>query len=83
VREARKKIAEGTFKGMENHNDRKIDAQAVVIQSSTTMKKIDRYILTKFLGTFVFIMLLLLGITIVIDLSEKIDNFVEHQRHVS
>ncbi len=42
------------------------------------MKKIDRYILTKFLGTFVFIMMLLLGITIVIDLSEKIDNFVEH-----
>lgn len=42
------------------------------------MKKIDRYILFKFLGTFVFIMALLLSITIVIDLSEKIDNFVEN-----
>lgn len=40
------------------------------------MKKLDWYILRKFLGTFVFIMALLLGITIVIDLSEKIDPFV-------
>jgi len=40
------------------------------------MKKLDWYILRKFLGTFVFIMALLLGITIVIDLSEKIDNLV-------
>jgi lipopolysaccharide export system permease protein len=43
------------------------------------MKKIDRYILAKFLGTFVFIMALLLAITIVIDLSEKIDSFVENK----
>lgn len=42
------------------------------------MKKLDWYILKKFLGTFVFIMMLLLGITIVIDLSEKIDAFVEN-----
>lgn len=41
------------------------------------MKKIDWYIVKKFLGTFVFIMLLLLGITIVIDISEKIDDLVE------
>jgi lipopolysaccharide export system permease protein len=43
------------------------------------MKKIDRYILAKFLGTFVFIMALLLAISIVIDLSEKIDSFVENK----
>ena len=42
------------------------------------MKKIDAYILKKFLGTFVFIMALLLGVTIVIDLSEKIDAFVDN-----
>jgi lipopolysaccharide export system permease protein len=41
------------------------------------MKKIDWYILKKFLGTFVFIMALLLCITIVIDISEKIDNFID------
>ncbi|MFN8277885.1 MAG: LptF/LptG family permease [Chitinophagales bacterium] len=40
------------------------------------MKKIDWYILKKFLGTFVFILFLLLLITIVIDVSEKIDNFL-------
>ncbi len=42
------------------------------------MKKLDWYILWKFLGTFVFILGLLLSITIVIDLSEKIDNLVEN-----
>lgn len=47
------------------------------------MKKIDWYILKKFLGTFVFIMLLLLGITIVIDLSEKIDSLVENHASVT
>lgn len=41
------------------------------------MKKLDLYILGKFLGTFVFIMLLLTMITVVIDLTEKIDNFIE------
>jgi lipopolysaccharide export system permease protein len=43
------------------------------------MKKLDWYILINFLSTFVFIMMLLLGITIVIDLSEKIDSFMENQ----
>ena len=41
------------------------------------MKKIDWYILKKFLGTFVFIMLLLILITVVIDVSEKMDNFLD------
>ena len=41
------------------------------------MKKIDWYILKKFLGTFVFIMMLLILITVVVDVSEKIDNFIE------
>lgn len=42
------------------------------------MKKLDWYILKNFLGTFVFIMALLLGVTIVVDLSEKIDSFMEY-----
>ena len=42
------------------------------------MKKLDRYILWKFLGTFLFIMMLLLIITIVIDMEEKIDAFVNN-----
>jgi len=46
------------------------------------MKKLDWYILRKFLGTFVFIMALLLSITIVIDLSEKIDSMVDNHAPV-
>lgn len=42
------------------------------------MKKLDWYILKNFLGTFVFIMALLLGITIVVDISEKIDALMEN-----
>lgn len=42
------------------------------------MKILDRYILWKFLGTFLFIMMLLLSITIVIDMEEKIDSFVNN-----
>ena len=42
------------------------------------MKKLDSYILWKFLGTFLFIMALLLCITIVIDMEEKIDAFVNN-----
>jgi lipopolysaccharide export system permease protein len=41
------------------------------------LKKIDWYILRKFLGTFVFIVLLLILITVVVDISEKIDNFLD------
>ncbi|MCF8275984.1 MAG: LptF/LptG family permease [Flavobacteriales bacterium] len=40
--------------------------------------RIDRYILKQFLGTFVFTIGLIISITIVFDLSEKIDNFIEH-----
>ncbi|HRN93245.1 MAG: LptF/LptG family permease [Chitinophagales bacterium] len=41
------------------------------------MKILDRYIVLKYLGTFFFIIGLLIGITIVIDISEKVDNLVE------
>ena len=41
------------------------------------MKKLDSYIVKKFLGTFVFTIVLLLAIAIVIDISEKIDDFMQ------
>lgn len=41
------------------------------------MKKIDLYIVKKFLGTFFFILMLLILIAVVIDFSEKVDNFIE------
>lgn len=41
------------------------------------MKKIDRYILKKFLSTFFFSILLFTVIAVVIDVSEKTDDFVK------
>ncbi|MCO5247529.1 MAG: LptF/LptG family permease [Chitinophagales bacterium] len=41
------------------------------------MHLIDRYIIKKYLGTFGFILLLLTGIAIVIDITEKIDDFLD------
>ncbi len=42
------------------------------------MKKIDIYIIKKFLGTFVYAITMLAVIIIVFDISEKIDEFVEN-----
>ncbi len=41
------------------------------------MKKLDLYILRKFLGTFFFAILLIISISVVFDVTEKIDNFFE------
>jgi len=40
---------------------------------------IDRYIIRKFLGTFLFSIALIIVITVVFDFSEKIDNFLENK----
>src|SRR5882757_385884 len=41
------------------------------------LKLLDRYILKKFIGTFVFTLLVLTVIAVVIDTSEKADDFVK------
>jgi len=43
------------------------------------LKKLDFYIIRKFLGTFFFSIVLILSIAIVFDLTEKMDDFFEHQ----
>lgn len=43
------------------------------------IKIIDVYIIRKFLGTFVFSLVLILTIAVVFDFAEKIDNFMEHE----
>lgn len=40
------------------------------------LKKLDKYIIGKFMGTFFLALLLLVGIVIIFDISEKIDDFV-------
>ncbi len=42
------------------------------------MYKLDLYIIKKFLGTFVFMIMAFLVIAVVFDLSEKIDDFIKH-----
>jgi len=41
------------------------------------LKKIDIYIIRKFLGTYFYSILLLTIIIIIFDISEKIDDFIE------
>ncbi|MDC0249751.1 LptF/LptG family permease [Flavobacteriales bacterium] len=43
------------------------------------MKKLDWYIIKKFLGTFFFSLALILLIVIIFDISEKIDDFLKHE----
>lgn len=42
------------------------------------MKKLDLYILRKFLGTFFFAIMLIISISVVFDMAEKIDDFLEN-----
>lgn len=43
------------------------------------MKKLDWYIIRKFLGTFFYAITLIVMIAVVFDISEKIDDFIEKQ----
>lgn len=45
------------------------------------LKTLDRYILKKFLGTFVFSIVLIICIIVIFDISEKIDNFIHASMH--
>lgn len=44
---------------------------------------IDRYIIKKFIGTYFFALLLIIGIVIIFDISEKIDDFVDKEAPLS
>ena len=43
------------------------------------MKKLDWYILKKFLSTFVFVLFVLIMIIVIIDFTEKNDNFMKNE----
>ncbi|NCP45562.1 MAG: YjgP/YjgQ family permease [Flavobacteriales bacterium] len=47
------------------------------------MKKLDYYIIKKFLGTFFFTILLIIPVIIIFDLSEKLQDFIEKKAPVS
>ena len=42
------------------------------------LKKLDLYIIKKFLGTFFFALMLFTLVSVIIDLTEKVDGFIEH-----
>ena len=46
------------------------------------LKKIDIYIIKKFLGTYLFAILLILAITVTFDMNEKIDRFISNNAPV-
>ena len=46
------------------------------------MKKIDKYIFYQFLGTFAFTLIIILLISVVFDVSEKIDDFYRREAHL-
>jgi lipopolysaccharide export system permease protein len=47
------------------------------------LRIIDYYIIRKFLGTFFFALILIIGIAVVFDVSEKIDDFIEKHATLS
>lgn len=42
------------------------------------MKILDKYILKKYLGSFFFVLIILIPVIIAVDISEKIDRFLRH-----
>ncbi len=47
------------------------------------MKKLDLYIIRKFLGTYIFMILAVMSIAIVIDISEKLRDFTDENNNIT
>ncbi len=47
--------------------------------SLSPLKKLDIYIIKKFLGTYFFAIFLIISIAVIFDISEKLDEFLENQ----
>lgn len=47
------------------------------------LKVLDRYIMGKFLGTYVFAIFLILAITVMFDINEKLDSFLKAPLHAT
>ena len=56
-----------------------MESSRVAGTHDTNVKRLDWYIIKKFLGTFFFSIVLILSIAIVFDLTEKMDDFFENQ----
>lgn len=47
------------------------------------LNRIDRYIIKKFLGTYIFMIVLIISIAVVFDINEKIDKFITNEAPLS
>ena len=47
--------------------------------SRRILKRLDWYIIKKFLGTYVFSIALIISIAVVFDINEKMDKFMENE----
>jgi len=61
---------------MENINHKKTLREVI---ADLRIKIIDVYIIRKFLGTFIFSLILIMTIAVVFDFAEKIDDFMEKE----
>jgi len=62
---------------METKDDRKHHKKVMKrIDSLLGMRRLDRYIIKKFLGTYIFMIALIISIAVVFDINEKIDKFM-------
>ena len=43
------------------------------------LKRLDRYIIVKFLGTYFFAIALIISISVVFDINENIDRFINNK----
>ena len=48
------------------------------IFSSKCISRIDRYLIGKFLGTYIFAIILIISIAVVFDFNENLDKFMQH-----
>lgn len=56
----------------------KISSLWNLIFSSRLISRIDRYLIVKFLGTYIFSILLIISIAVVFDFNENLDRFMQH-----
>ena len=49
------------------------------MKSNRFIKRLDWYIIKKFLGTYVFAIALIIYIAVVFDFNEKMDKLMEHE----
>ena len=49
------------------------------LPSNRFLKRLDYYIIKKFLGTYIFAIALIISIAVVFDFNEKMDRFMSHE----